>query len=75
MDFDTLYELIYTRCDDIHNFCIGRSKKIKARADKEWEDFTIDNGIYKKYNPDNFDVMKGVRAAIQEDLEFRRRTK
>lgn len=68
LNFDKLYELIYNKCDDIHNFCIGRTKKIKSRADEECEDFMIDNGYMKKYNPDNFDVLKGVRAAINNSL-------
>lgn len=68
MDFDELYEFIYDKCDDIHNFCIGRNKKIKSRADKECEEFMINNGYMKKYNPDNFDVIKGVRTAINNSL-------
>ena len=68
MDFDELYEFIYDKCDDIHNFCIGRNKKIKSRADKECEEFMINNGHMKKYNPNNFDVLKGVRSAINNSL-------
>jgi hypothetical protein len=68
MNFDELYEFIYNKCDNIHNFCIGRNKKIKSRANKECEEFMTNNGYMKKYNPDNFDVLKGVRSAINNSL-------
>lgn len=68
LNFDELYELIYNKCDNIHNFCIGRTKSIKARADEECDKFMIDNGYMKKYNPDNFDVLKGCRTAINNSL-------
>lgn len=68
LNFDKLYELIYDKCDDIHNLCIGRNKNIKARANKECDKFMIDNGYMKKYNPDNFDALKCVRSAINNSL-------
>lgn len=72
--FDELYELIYNTCDDIHQFCLGRSKVIKDRSFKELNVILVKNGMREigKYNPDNFDPLKGCRTAIENDLRNKR---
>lgn len=66
--FEELYEIIYDKCDDIHRFCLGESKKIKKRCDKEFDEILIKHGLNQKPNTD---ILRGCKTSIDNFIKNR----